>query len=129
MAEPNDSGNTPGFDPQADQRLGDSVVTTRLDIVFDLLRNARRRALLYFLYESDEQVVAMDDAVVAVAERTRTGTAPDEAVVRTDLHHSQMPRLEEAGVLEYDARQGDIRIWDYAPLLEWLAYAQRYEQA
>ena len=131
MAERNDSGNTPGYDPQSDQRSRDPAVAARLDTVFDVLRNARRRDLLRFLSGADDQVVTLEDAVAAVAEaeRARTGTAPDETAIRTDLHHSQIARLDDASIVEYDPRQGDIRIRDCSSLAEWLAFARRYEEA
>lgn len=108
-----------------------SRVTDSLDTAFDLLRAPRRRYLLYYLYEIGGEVVDTDDAIDAVCAYEARGTDrdgfPPREDVLIDLHHDHVPRLADAGVVEYDRRQGTIRFRGSAPLEEWLEHARHLE--
>lgn len=108
-----------------------SRVTDALDAVFDLLCVPRRRYLLYYLYEIEGDVVDTDDAIDAVCAYEARGTErdgfPPREDVLIDLHHDHVPRLADAGVVEYDRRQGTIRFRGSAPLEEWLEHAGHLE--
>lgn len=117
-----------------DGTTGQSRDPLTLDVlgkVFDLLRAPRRRYLLYFLYGTDDANVPFDEAVEAVrayegAATTMLGS-PSRQSIRADLFHVQFPRLAEAGVVEVDHENEEIRVNDCAPLEEWLARAHRLE--
>lgn len=108
-----------------------SDVTDDLDTVFDLLCVARRRYLLYYLNTMDGKVAELEAAVDAVcayeAGGTDTDNTPSRAQVWTDLLHAQLPRLADAGVLDYDQRHGTIHVADAPSLEEWLDHAQYKE--
>ena len=108
-----------------------SRVTEELDVVFDLLRVARRRYLLYYLYDLEEGITDIDDAVDAVCAYEARGTErdgfPPREGVRIGLYHEQIPRLESAGVVDYDRRQGTLRFRGSASLEEWLEHARQME--
>jgi len=109
----------------------DSRITTDLDTVFGLLEVARRRYLLYYLYEMDGEVTELEGVVEAVyaceAAGADSGDAPPRQRIRTDLHHMQLPTLEQANVIEYDHRQGTIRFSGLPSIEEWLEHA-RYRE-
>ena len=124
MVEPGDDGNEPGADGGGS---GDCAeVAVPLDTVFDLLSNARRRYLLYHLYETEGSLSTLEEATEAVFEYERGEKPPAESggrrQVRLALHHAHLPRVADAGLLEYDARQGDIRLLGDSGLPRWLEH-------
>lgn len=102
----------------------DSEVASRIDTVFDVLRVARRRYLLYVLYETENVVLSVEEIVEAVrryeATDTETGELPPSQPVRTSLVHAHLPRLASVGILDFDIRRGNVRFYGYPPLEEWL---------
>lgn len=125
MVEPGNSGNEPGADGGGGRSDGGTEAAVPLDTVFDLLSNARRQYLLYHLYETEGGLSTLDEAAEAVFEYERGEKPPAESgtrrQVRITLHHAHIPRVADTGLLEYDARQGDIRLWDDSGL-RWIEY-------
>ncbi len=79
------------------------------DVVFRCLANQRRRLVVSVL-DQDSQPVTLSDLAKRVAARTdETPTAggTDAAVerIRTSLHHVHLPKLVEAGIVDYDIEQ------------------------
>ena len=101
------------------------------DVVFDALSVARRRYLIYYLLSLDANVVEFEAAVNAVYKYEAAGTENEDTTlrenVRVDLHHTHVPRLANAGLLEYDRRQGTIRFRGDSVLEEWAVHA-RYKE-
>lgn len=98
-----------------------------LDTVFGLLANRRRRYVLYYLADEDEEtVVRVEEVAAQIAswEREWNATASEDAAarrtVRIDLHHNHLPRLDDAGLIEYDARTETIRNWATPTLEQWV---------
>lgn len=90
--------------------------------VFDAVKNLRRRYVLYYLQryggpaelgELAEQVAAWenDTTVTEVSSSQRKS-------VYSALHQTHLPKLEAAGVLEYDADQSIVRTTDTAAGLD-----------
>jgi hypothetical protein len=108
-----------------------SAVTENLDAAFDVLSEARRRYLLYYLLELDGEVTDLDAAVEAVRTYegvgTETGDPPPEEQVRTALHHVHLPRLGRTGIVDYDPRQGTIRFAGHPSLEEYAEHARHRE--
>lgn len=108
----------------------DHRVTEQLDVAFDVLREPRRRHLLYYLHDVGESVVTFEEAVEAVCWYHRAAEGDGDVSrqqVRIDLVHAQFPRLEDAGVLEYDPRKAELYVHDKWPLEEWVEHARRWE--
>jgi len=102
---PNRSG---GEQPTNDSPGADHGSRDRsLDAVFEMLRSERRRNVLYVLYQRAGPVQAstLADEVAARegAEFTRVATA---------LRHVHLPKLDDAGVVEFDAETGTVRLSD-----------------
>lgn len=106
-------------------------VSHRLDHVFDVLGAARRRYLLYYLYEMDGAESTLERAVEAVRRYDSVAVSPERVPlrqsIRVSLAHDHLPRLDAADVLEYDRRRGTIRFHGYPPLEAWLEETRRLE--
>jgi DNA-binding transcriptional ArsR family regulator len=90
------------------QSNGDTALS--LDELFDILRNARRRHVVELLdeYGGEAEFRELTDAVA----RRETG-APvsyeERKRVYVSLRQSHLPRLADAGVVEYDRDRGTVR--------------------
>ncbi|ADD04043.1 uncharacterized protein Nmag_0455 [Natrialba magadii ATCC 43099] len=119
--------------------------TPSLDLIFELLSNRRRRYALYLLYEQSDGVATLEeltDAIVTfdrqygdtpsshhAAHADEQLTAEDQhQVVKTELQHVHLPKLEDAGILEHDRRSQTVRYWSQPSLEEWLEHAHHKEQ-
>ena len=99
-----------------------------LDTVFELLADRRRRYVLYCLAAAGEnRVLTVEDVVDRVTEWERewdddrdSERADRRERVRIDLHHDHIPRLADAGLVDYDARTGTIRNWNAPSLDRWV---------
>lgn len=79
-----------------------------LDELFDVLSDRRRRFVLYYLDGANERATreALVDRI-AVREAV-DGEGPIREHVLAELHHVHLPRLQDAGLVEYDQRAGDV---------------------
>lgn len=82
------------------------------DEVFFLLKNERRRAVIEYLLDRDGRA-KFDDLVVDIAAREKDKDAgqityKERKSVHTSLYQSHLPKLEDAGVVEYDRRSGTV---------------------
>lgn len=107
---------------------GDRGISPALDATLDLLSNRRRRYVLYCLREQGGGAT-----VEELADRLATWESDDEQAdperIHTDLYHSQLPRLEEAGAVSFDAESGYVSLSEDpdGPLAEYLDIAAREE--
>lgn len=128
MPEKNSDESNGGSGIQASR---DAAMTEELDTVFDCLRAARRRYLLYYLSTMEGPVTSVEEVVEAVRGYEAAGSETDDPSprqsVRIDLIHAHIPRLDAMGVLNYDARTGTIRFHGDDPLEEWLDRIHRLE--
>ncbi|WP_455363925.1 DUF7344 domain-containing protein [Natronococcus wangiae] len=77
----------------------------------DALSDKRRRYVLYYL--RSEQNAEFDDVTeqVAVWEAKMLPEGLDDQLqknIRINLHHAQLPKLEEAGIIGYDRRRRSV---------------------
>lgn len=87
--------------------------------VFDVLSNERRQCVLHYLKRADGRQVDLRelvDYVTAWETDSAIGeVASDERKrVYTALRQSHLPRLEEAGIIEYEHLRGNVRLTDRA---------------
>ncbi len=108
--------------------------TPSLDLVFELLSNSRRRYALYHLNEQPDGVATLEtltENVVAFEQKTGTRdgehTTDRHASVQMALTHTHLPKLEDAGLLEYDRRSEMVRYWRQPSVEEWLEHARHKE--
>ena len=85
-----------------------------LDVVCDLLANQRRQYVLACLIDHAQAIALTDLAEnIAVRENEETLTEiPNEKVraISTSLYHVHIPKLVDAGAVEYDQDRDMVRI-------------------
>ncbi|WP_276282130.1 DUF7344 domain-containing protein [Halorussus caseinilyticus] len=116
-------------------------VSPTLDATLDLLSNRRRRYVLYYLREQGG-AVTLDELAEQVATWERevddhaspssppsVNDAPDFERVLADLYHSQLPRLEDADAVTFDAEDEYVSLAssEDTPLVEYLDLAASEE--
>lgn len=81
-----------------------------LDRLFKLLANERRRRILFYLDGKEGDVASIveliDYVVVHEAESVDDLTSDEVAIA---LYHKHLPKLADAGLIEYDARSRTVR--------------------
>lgn len=93
-------------------RSNDDCEASRIDVTFSLLDETRRRYLLYIVQQTDPTTLTEAARTIAAAETEyQPANVPNDVLedVRVDLQHVHLPKLQDSGVIEYDARNGDIR--------------------
>ena len=113
-------------DPERAGPVPSAGETPSLDLVFEVLSDRRRRYALYHLRESPESVATVSDVVgyICRQEVESDESRPDlRRSIRTTLQHFHLPKLADAGVIEYDERTETIRYWGQPSLDEWLEHA------
>lgn len=93
-----------------------------VDLVHELLKNERRRFVLDHL-ERAEGPVTMRDLSEAIAARENDKpvaavTAAERKRVYVGLHQSHLPKLAEAGVVEFDEERDRISLGEHAGALD-----------
>lgn len=85
----------------------DEAGKTSLDALLEVLMNKDRRVALQYLRDRSHRAVTTDELVDGM----RTGRTSDRTSHQTALvlHHMIIPKLEDVGAVEYDARSEMIR--------------------
>ncbi|WP_440764430.1 DUF7344 domain-containing protein [Natronorubrum sp. DTA7] len=128
-------------------------VTPSLDLIFDLLSNRRRRYALYYMHDQPDGVATLDELATAIIALQQADSSEEAAIadetetdsgdntdsetdcdqrqlrIRTELQHTHLPKLEDAGVLDHDRRSETVRYWNQPSLEEWLEHAKHKECA
>lgn len=102
-------GDSPGADVNGS---GDSC-DLAVDAVFDALADQHRRHVLSCLLE-EGRAIGLVDLAWAIAEHEADGPGTDIAAetvreIETSLYHVHVPKLEAAGVVEYDQDRDLVR--------------------
>lgn len=81
------------------------------DDVFDALADERRRLVLWCLqtYETPMELIEIAEEIVVLETGTEEADGPDVDLetVHTSLYHVHVPKLADAGIVEYD-RDRDV---------------------
>lgn len=95
------------------------AVHLSLDKVFELLANPRRRLILSYLSETAADAVDFADLIAEVVARETDSETDAERyeAVAIELRHTHLPKLADAGLVDYDERSRTIRFYGH-PLLE-----------
>ncbi|MFC7215392.1 hypothetical protein ACFQO4_15045 [Saliphagus sp. GCM10025334] len=109
---------------------GDSISR---DEIFTVLSNRRRRWVLHYLKQHDGRRVALRTLVDSIS-AWEYETPPDELPwkkrkrVYTALRQSHLPKLDDAGVIEYDKNRGEVELTDDAREVQmYLEYVPRHD--
>lgn len=92
---------------------GDSYVT---DTLFEAMANRRARHVLSYIDSVSVDVLDLEDLADGVAEyEVEAGAATDvedcRRHVAVALHHNHLPKLDDAGIIDYDPRSKTLRKW------------------
>lgn len=100
----------------ADARPHSPRSVVPLDATFDALASQQCRMLVHHLADSDEDALGVSDLAGRLAEESASegsvpdeGSVSDEETIRADLHHTHLPKLDDAGLLDYDADRELVR--------------------
>lgn len=94
--------------------------TEDVSAAFDLLRDARRRGVLYALERHGRTSVEELARRIAAWQSGGDANSPDPESVRTSLVHSHLPKLQDAGVVEFDQERGTADLAETADDLDFL---------
>lgn len=103
------------------QSSSPSLQTVSLDTAFELFGNQRRRCVVQRLQEAGEPMQLSElEAEIAGIE---IGTAADVSDVdaervRISLYHVHLPKLADAGLVEYDAEEEVVSLTERAEQFE-----------
>lgn len=115
---PDGGSNRRGFFDEAPVDVTADGADLDLQVALDALAIRRRRYLLYCLRDHETHLVADVAArIVAWEADVRDVEATDERLDRTlyAFCHDDLPRLADAGLVEYDRRRGTVRYADPPP--------------
>lgn len=85
--------------------------------VFDVLADERRRHVLYYLLEDAGGEAGVADVATHLRSVESSSRTADPETIRTELHHRHLPRMEEAGLVDYDTPEARVRYLE-DPLVE-----------
>ena len=124
-AEPVEPGSDPSTDAETDdQQQAESTEQEplSLDIVFEILRNERRRLVLHYLRDNDgEATLGQLAEHIAALENDTTVTAlnaQQRKRVYVGLYQCHLPKMDDAGVIDFNQSRGTIDLCDTAERLE-----------
>lgn len=75
------------------------------------------RGVVRYFRESTDDTASLYELAENVADHRTEGTPDSSERVATRLHHVGLPKLADAGVVDYDQRSKTVRCWDH-PLVE-----------
>ena len=98
--------------------------TTEWDAVIANLTNTRRRIIFSVLADEDGPLSRDELAQEVAARDPNSDTQSDEEKLLLLLHHIHLPKLADAGLVEYDADAGTVTYEGHPELeAEWLEFA------
>ena len=87
-----------------------STLTT--ESLLELVVHPRRREILRHLQENADRAVTIDELTQTVAFDGGTITSRDDSratAASVALHHTHLPKLADAGIIDYDSRRETVR--------------------
>ncbi|WP_336000022.1 DUF7344 domain-containing protein [Halorientalis halophila] len=122
MRDDHQSEGTVGS-PNVTNPLGTNraAVTPPIDEVFELLSDSRRRRVCLYLRRSGVEVTELSDLIDALASED---DAVDRDRLAIDLHHRHLPKLDDAGIVDYDPRSHTARYWGQPTVEKWAEHVE-----
>lgn len=94
-----------------------------VDDLFDALSSERRRHVLSYLRDADDDVAELAELVDWVVTREADRDGDQREAVAISLHHVHVPKLANCGFVEYDARSNTVRYRGHPELERIAAFA------
>lgn len=98
-----------------------SAEAATADRVLSALSTEVRRSVIAYFEGSPTNTATVEELGETVAARQSPSAAMAAERVRLRLHHVDLPKLDDAGLLEYDARSRTARVRDDGPVSDWAA--------
>ena len=94
--------------------------------ILEALAHGRRRSVCKVLAAADREFLSLEELSERVTANgeNRPSDSADVRPVRVELHHVHLPKLDEAGLLEYDHRVHTV-YYEKDPVVEALADGAR----
>lgn len=89
-----------------------------LDNVLSTLSHRHSRAVCHYYRFYSAEVASVDDLVQFISEYDERAT--DKNAVEVRLHHVALPKLADAGFIDYDPRSETVRYREPEPVEMWL---------
>ena len=123
-SSPDSTTSSSQFNPDpsnpSQRKDGSASADPSLDTIFDILSHSYRRQILFFLSRTEDDLATVADLVTHISEHEsgdETSTQRTRSAVDVALHHNHLPKLEDAGIVEFDTRSETIRYRAH-PLVE-----------
>lgn len=115
-----------GSDPPCDNKngCGRGLASDRLDRLLDVVADQQRRNVLYALQDIDASAITLDELVTEIS--LHDSQSSEKQIVST-LHHTDLPKLREIGILDYDPRTNTIRVRDEDTIQDLVQYLKEIE--
>jgi len=116
---PGDAGQPASGVAEEGQPSGPEEI--RLDVIFDILKNQRRRHVLRYLREYETTTLSDLAEHVAALENgkdVQSLTSSERKRVYVGLYQCHLPRMNDAGVIDFDSDRGRIELNDTAEQLD-----------
>ena len=84
----------------------------RGDTLLSALANQQCRLVLSYFRDASEEHASLEDVATVLARRDHA----DETQVAIRLHHVALPKLDDVGLVDYDARTETVRYHDHSRL-------------
>lgn len=104
-------------------RNSDDIGRKKLERIFQALTSQRRRYILYEMQENEvSDINSLSTTVTAMVEEVPEDKVDTEAVdrMRSQLIHSELPKLANTGFIEYDQRSKAVCYSDPPAVLDTL---------
>lgn len=120
--ETNQTHNEPTTPPTTDAETeGQTADPLSLDLVFEVLKNERRRRVLKYLADRQETVSLSDLAEhIAAIENDKPEKAlssQERKRVYVGLYQCHLPKMDDTNVIDFDGNRGTIALGDNAEQL------------
>ena len=88
-----------------------SDASLSLNAMLEIVAHHHRREILRTLIESSDDTATLDELMNRIArlEAERTGLEPGHDQIEMAFHHVHLPKLTDAGLVEYDPRSTAVR--------------------
>lgn len=98
------------------ERMPGEIKGVDSDTVYDLLAKDRRRRVLRHLRDVEDEAVHLEDLAetVAAAEADASPDPDHLTAVRTSLYHAHLPKLADAGVIQFSRNPGRVSLGERA---------------
>lgn len=107
-----DRSQQPGSEPAAESTEGENSQRVSLDVIFDVLRNQRRRLVMEAIEEENGQTTLSDLAErIGGIENDKPPNAlnaQERKRVYVGLYQCHLPRMDDADAIEFDKNRGTV---------------------